>query len=280
MMAENIGKVLPPLMDLLEAILPIIPPVVDLMLAMVSLQQEGLGHIIDGISAVCRWLGEVVPPIFDRFMLGLQVIGGWAQTVGGWIADAWNWVWQKIEGFVGWVSNVAWPAIENFLQKVQNIFNVAKDTVVGVWDAAWQKIEDFIGFVQGLPQRVSDALYGMWDGLKGGIVDALNYVIWKWNGLSFTTPDIPGTDWGGVTIDTPDIDYITAHTGSDYLRFPGGAPEGLIMARAGERVVTPATPGGGGDVYVAVDITERGIIAKVTDYQRAGGRVPWQKADR
>jgi len=248
---------------------------------------EWAGTVGDFLKGVSEWWtehGDTVMAVLGAVVAVLGWAGSNMLTIIGWVVTAFQWVWDKVEGFVNWLTETAVPWIQNFATTLYFTFVGIKDTVVGIWDSIWQKIEDFIGFVQGIPGRIGDALYGMWDGLKNGIVDALNYVIWKWNGLSFSTPDVPGTDWGGVTIDTPDIDYISYHTGTSSVQFPGGAPEGPVMLRRGEQVITPnpfgQSGGGRGDVFVAVEVTGSAIVARVTDHQRSGARVPWVKADR
>lgn len=83
----------------------------------------------------------------------------------------------------------------------------------------------------------------------------LNRIIDMWNGLEFTTPNIPGTDWGSQTISTPDIPRL--HAGGVFRAgTPGG--EGLAMLRDGEQVLTRSMQASAGQGPVVVQLVVDG----------------------
>lgn len=190
----------------------------------------------------------------------------------GWVIsgaiDAWNWLWDKVEGFVNWVQYTAKPAIEDFATSVYLKFLEFKILVTAVWDTIWAKIESFIQNVQGIPQMISDAVYGAWDGLKEGFRNALNWIIDEWNGLKVPSFTILGKTIGGQEL--PDIQRL--HSGGTF-RAPSPGGEGLALLRDGERV---STPGSSGAVYVSVEPVSGAVMVEtLTTHQRRGGATPW-----
>jgi hypothetical protein len=85
----------------------------------------------------------------------------------------------------------------------------------------------------------------MWDGIRDSFRAALNWIISKWNGLSFTLPAISvfGKTIGGMTLSTPDIPHLARGgiiTGPTLaLLGEGGRDEAVIPLPRGMR------PGGG-----------------------------------
>lgn len=96
---------------------------------------------------------------------------------------------------------------------------------------------NFIGFFRKLPGRISSAASGMFNGVKSAFRSAVNWIIGKWNNLSFS---IGGTDLGPfghlpkVTLNTPDLPLLAAG-GSVYR---GGAA--IVGERGPELATFPA----------------------------------------
>ncbi|NKZ90517.1 hypothetical protein GS966_11295 [Rhodococcus hoagii] len=130
----------------------------------------------EGIQAAASaaWNG-FLKPVFDA------LVGAFV-----WVGEKAMWLWN--EGIV--------PA-----------FNGIRDAVTGVSDWVNQKFEAMVGFVTGLPGKIRSAASGMWDGIKDAFKSALNWVIEKWNSLSFTLPSIEafGHKIGGGTFGVPKI---------------------------------------------------------------------------
>lgn len=103
---------------------------------------------------------------------------------------------------VGFVLNHVVPAFEEFVDQMQTTWDTAvavKDGIVAAWDAV-------VTNVTGLPDRITNAVSGLWDGIRDGFATAINWIIDRWNNLTFESPSIAG--FGGVTLDTPDIDRL------------------------------------------------------------------------
>ena len=66
--------------------------------------------------------------------------------------------------------------------------------------------DTLVTFVQKLPGRIASAASGMWDGIKDSFRHAINWIIDKWNDLSFTVGGgtVFGKDLPSFTLSTPD----------------------------------------------------------------------------
>jgi hypothetical protein len=150
---------------------------------------------------------------------------------------------------------------------------------VGIWDS-------IISFFKGIPGRISSAVSGMWDGIKDAFRSAVNWIIDKWNSLSFKIGPLSIPSWipgiGGkkiqMTLSTPNIPRL--HTGGVFTA-PGGTREGLAMLKHGERVLPPGA-GGGAVFNITVNAgmgadghsIGRAIVQELQKYERANGALP------
>ncbi|GLH97340.1 phage tail tape measure protein [Phytohabitans aurantiacus] len=110
-------------------------------------------------------------------------------------------------------------------------FGKVKGAVTGVASWVGDKIEWIVTKANGLKKRLSFS--GLFDGIKSALKSALNWVITRWNNLSFSIPSvsIPGIgSVGGGTISTPNIPMLAK--GGNILR------EGLaVVGDAGPELV-------------------------------------------
>jgi hypothetical protein len=116
------------------------------------------------------------------------------------------------------------------------------------------KFNDLVGVIRSLPSRIGNAASGMFNGIKSAFRGALNWIIGKWNSLSFSLPgvSIPGLGKiGGFTLSTPNIPRF--EKGGVVKARPGGT---LILAGEGgyDEKITPmkgpyAPRGGSGDDF-------------------------------
>lgn len=172
-----------------------------------------------------------------------------------WFQDLWRVVWGAIKGAAlavwGWISGTLWPGIKFVLgaivagakimwEGVKKYFGFWKgiiDTVVGwvtgLWDRIKRGFNRVVDFVKGLPGRIRRAASGMWNGIKDAFRSAINWVIDRWNNLSFTLPSISvlGQTFGGFTLSTPNIPRMHQGGISDQ--------EQLAILRKDEGVFTP-----------------------------------------
>lgn len=95
----------------------------------------------------------------------------------------------------------------------------------GALDWVSEKLDNVVGYFSGLGPRIRNAASGMWDGIKDSFRDMMNWIIWKWNNLSFNIGggSFMGMDFPGASFNTPNVPYL-AH---------GGIKGGLAMV--GER---------------------------------------------
>jgi phage-related protein len=126
-------------------------------------------------------------------------------------------------GAVGrFFTGTLWPGIKWAWDKITGGATAAKNGIVSGFNAV-------VGFITGLPKRITSAASGMFGGITGAFKSAINWVIGKWNGLSFTIPGvdthIPGVGTvGGFTLNTPNIPMLAR----------GGTALGAGLALVGE----------------------------------------------
>lgn len=203
--------------------------------------------IILGIVALIAII-VVVATKTKFFQTIWAAVWGFMKGVGAWFAGpftnffkaAWKgivtgvmWMWGLVKAYFGF-----WMGL---LRMVVGWVVSAKNQIVKTWNT-------LVGFFKAAPGRIRGALTSMWDGLKAGFKMAINYVISKWNSLSFSVPSfsILGKSFGGQTLGTPKIPMLAKGAGSVQR-------SGLAFIHRGESVtpaarVTPfhSTGGGGG----------------------------------
>jgi TP901 family phage tail tape measure protein len=157
--------------------------------------------------------------------------------------DTWNWVWGKVLAVASW-------AVERIRAAWANIRKYLIDPVLSAYSWVTTKIDALVTYARRLPGRISSAVSGMWDGMKSAFRSAINWIISKWNSLSFTLPSVrvPGIGTiGGATIHTPNIPFL-AHGGvidrAGMAVVGEAGPELVHLSRGAQ--VTPLTGGGGG----------------------------------
>jgi hypothetical protein len=246
-----------------------------------------------------------------------------------WFQDIWRVVWAAIQAAAGavseWFTNTLLPSLRRAFDQlaavvrfVGNVFStiwrgmqaavqVAKDlisshirqviAVIGTIRAGAESVltfvrgrfDAFIGFIRGLPGRIAAASSGLFDGLKSAFRSAINFIIDKWNALSFSLPSVntPFGTIGGTTLSTPNLPRLAtggwAQPGRTYLTGEQG-PELLSVGRrayVSNAADTSAMLGGGtpeihvyiGDreltdmVDIRIETSDRG------KRRRAGARV-------
>jgi hypothetical protein len=180
--------------------------------------------------------------------LAFLIIKNW-DTIKKVTLAVFGFVWRYLKGV--WTGIVAtakflWEAIKRYFGFWKAVLDKVIGWVVGVKDRAVAAFTRIVEFVKSLPGGIRSAASGMWDGIKDAFRNALNWIIDKWNGLSFTLPSIEvfGKKIGGMTLSTPNLPRF--HSGG-VVPGPAGA-EVPILARAGERILTreqDLTSGGG-----------------------------------
>lgn len=183
-----------------------------------------------GIAAAGTWLwNTVLKPTLNLLIAQIKLV---ARTA--------TWLWKNIivpawNGVVK-ATQILWNGYQRYLNLVIGIIRGVVNAVVSMKNNVVSKWNQLIGFLGGLRGRVASAARGLWDGIKSSFRNAINYIIDKWNGLSFSLPSIntPFGKIGGTTLSTPNIPRLAsggwAQPGKTYLTGENG-PELLTMGR-------------------------------------------------
>lgn len=183
------------------------------------------GAIKVAIQAVVTWFQNVVVPLFK---IAFNVIA----TAVKFLVNLWKAQFNLAVSIVLWVVNKVKAYIALLVAGFNLIVAVVKLVVADVTS----RFNKLVSFIQSLPGRVTSATRNLWDGIKTGFRNAINYVIDKWNSLSFTLPSIntPFGKIGGTRIDTPNLPRLAsggwAQPGKTYTVNERG-PELLTMGR-------------------------------------------------
>lgn len=203
---------------------------------------------IEVAKAIGTWIWNAVKSVGNALWSMLKFVasvpGRIARLLGSmWstITSAFGSMWTALGGgvgrFFGWVAG--WPsAVYNRLASMWS-------TIVSAFGSAWTTLSGgvsrFLGWVAGWPTAISNRVGGMFDGIKNAFKAAINWIIGKWNNLSFTIPGvdthIPGVGTvGGFTLNTPDLPYlqrggravrgglaVVGEHGAEVVRLPTGA---------------------------------------------------------
>lgn len=194
-------------------------------------------------------------------------------------------IWSAIVTAIGGVINAVRWLYNAFTSTMSSIVSAGASAVAwvrGTWDG-------LVGFFRALPGRVSGLFGGMFDGIKAAFRAALNWVIDKWNGISFTLPTLnlgPLGKVGGWTVSTPNIPRLAE----------GGIVTGPTLALLGDNTsrreaVVPLERaeqlgfGGGGNTYsITVNAplanprdVGRQVVEAIAAYERQAG-AGWRRS--
>jgi hypothetical protein len=174
---------------------------------------------------------------------------------------------------LGGIIVVVWKLIQVWW----DLFNTVRDAVGGIWSFVYEKLgpDGLLGFIAGMPGRISSAAAGMFDGIKEAFRSAINWVVDRWNSLSFSLPNIPGTDIGGFTLSTPDIPRLAG----------GGivtSPMLALIGESGSEAVIPLDRLQGNTYNITIQTTGLGadspeiarqVVGLIRTYERANGAI-------
>lgn len=264
----------------------------------ISVAVEALKPVFDGMVTAVKGVWDVIVGIKD-FIVGVftgdwsqawegikQIFSGAWQAIVGSFSAAWEWIklvarigWEAITVGVsaawGWVSGVfsnVWNGIVGFfsgvwgslvgaasggLNWILGIVRSITDGITSAWNACWNGVGSFF----------SSTWNGIIDTLKNAIntvIGFLNTLIGAWNAIKieFSTPDVPGTDWGGqdIKIDFPDMPKIPKLAAGGIVMPTAGGTLATIGEGGAAEAVIPLTPsilsqiGGNGGMTVTVNV--------------------------
>lgn len=177
---------------------------------------QNVGWFHTAVDAVGAFMRDTLWPII--------------KTVAAWIGT--NLV-AAVKSVAGFFTGTLVPAVSGVIGWFANLIGKAIEVHQGIKDG----FNTLVGFVTGLPGRIASAASGMFDGIKDAFRSAINWIIDKWNNLSFSLPsiDTPFGSFGGTTLNTPDIKKF--HDGGIV---PGAlGAEVLAWVQGGETIRTP-----------------------------------------
>ena len=188
------------------------------------------GGVWNYVAGIFRQTWQIIMGVWN--IVSGAFTGDWTKVwegvkgifVAAWqfIAQVWGYTWRGIVEVVGGALGMVWSVITDAFGLITRFL---RDRVTqirsffgGMWDNVWQPIvgvylhvvgwfNNVVDFVRGLPGRIAGAAGGMWDGIRDSFRSALNWIIDRWNSLSFTLPSFEafGQKIGGFTLSTPDI---------------------------------------------------------------------------
>lgn len=228
---------------------------------------------------------EIVTGALNAVLSVAKAVGSWFRnTFWPWLRD----VWTAVSGAVGKMRDKIAGHFDALVKWLGGIPGRVGSALSGLWggitsglgtarDWVKEQADGLVKWFSGLPGRMSSAVSGMFDGITGAFRSAINYVIGRWNDLSFSIPGvdthIPGVGTvGGFTLSTPNIPML--ELGGRAIRAGAAVvgergPELITMARGAS--VVPLDQGGG-DTYVIVEMDGRQFDARIKSVTREDRR--------
>jgi hypothetical protein len=207
--------------------------------------QTAWKHTWEFLKAVGAWFAG---PFADFFVKAWQEVWDFMKAIGAWFAgpfasffvNAWNGVLNFFRAVGAWFAGAFAGFFVSMWSKVNGAFNRSIEWLKGRGRA-------FVAFWKNLPGQISGALSNMFSPLQSGFRKVINWVISKWNSLSFTVPSISvfGQTFGGGTIGVPNIPQL--------------ADGGIVRARAGGTLVNV---GEGGQDEAVVPLSRMPDVAQ------------------
>lgn len=207
---------------------------------------------------------------------------GWFRAL---VDAAWSGIKTAISAVVSWFQNTAWPVLQTVIGYIVGYYKLLWTVFSTV--AGWiiDKAGSLVSFFTKMPGRIAAAVSGLWDGLKNAFRSAINWIIDKWNSLSFTiggmSVNILGKDISvpSLTLSTPDIPRLAA--GGVVRRTPGGVLAVLGEGRYDEQVTPLDGRSAGGVVmnfHIQGDTDPAGAarrIIQIINEARDNGTLRW-----
>jgi hypothetical protein len=248
-----------------------------------TMAAQTLQKIFDIGGSVIEVIGQFVAIIFPSSKkAGDSVLDGVQRaldSISKWLKDPKN---QKeiksiadaLAAVVGFVVKVAVPAFLALLRAIEWWAQQSVKNIQFVWGNLWKGAKaafdwvvshgsSFFNWMSRAGDTVNRNLSGMWSGLKSGFRDAVNWIIGRWNNLSFTIGggSFLGMTLPSATLGTPNIPYLASggtsasgwavagEHGRELIRMPQGST--VIPHGTSEQMLTGG--GGGGHITLGFD---------------------------
>lgn len=174
----------------------IIPDMVNGILDWFQILLKGAKYIFDVLVNAIRWAWEnIVRPVFTAWGNAINVLKNVFSTVFNWLKSAWD-------GLV-LLFKVAVDKVRGHIEFLKSGWEAMKASFSGVVNNVKTWIDKLVGWFNELKKRFNFS--GLFDGLKDAFKSAVNWIIGKWNNLSFgvgpfaaNTPNIPYLARGGM----------------------------------------------------------------------------------
>jgi phage-related minor tail protein len=239
--------------------------------------KDAAGKAKDWVVEKFNMLVDFVTSLPGKYLNAGKEMWSW---IGDKIADAAGWVKDKFETLVGFVTSL--PG--RYLNAGKAMWSWIGDKAGDAVSAVRNKIDSLIGFITSMPGKISSAARGMFDGIQSAFRGAVNWIIGKWNNLSFSIGggNVFGVNLPRVSLDTPNIpmlasggtltrggDVIVGEVGPERLTLPAGAT--VTPLRGG---ALPSGDNGSGPMELLVKISGDGILEGVQRTVRVRGGSP------
>lgn len=179
----------------------VVPDIVNGILYWFKLMWEGVKYVVDLLVKGIMWAWETfIKPIFNAFGAALNVLKVVFTAVFNFIKAVWDeavkkfqWAWGKVNEYITFIKNIITAMKDNFMSNVNTV-------------KSW--IDKLVGWINNL--KNSFKFSGLFDGLKDAFKSAVNWLIGKWNNLSFSIGggSFLGQNFPSMTISTPNIPYL------------------------------------------------------------------------
>lgn len=238
-----------------EAVPPLLAKLMDLRAALFTwIMQTALPALIDKLAefaqAFVEWVGPAIAELLPELGKFLGATVRWIifdalpKAIVALAKLAW--------AFLDWIVTGVIPELPGILAGLlRGVIAFLGEALGPIGDKLAEWGTTFVGWVTGLPAKISSAASGLFDGIKDAFRGAVNWIIRKWNDLSFSLPSVkvPGLgEVGGFTLRTPDIPLlarggtavtagaaIVGDAGPELLELPVGARVTPLPRVAAER---------------------------------------------
>lgn len=171
----------------------IIPDIINGIMKWFQMGYDFLMAIMNGLVAIVAWVWQnTIQPVFNL----IGALWGWVVKQISEGVDEWKRRFEIAKAILGILHQAVVDKINAIKDKFWELVDRIKDVVTNIKTWIDNVIEKFLGIGARLK------FDGIFDGLKSAFKSAMNWVIDKWNGLSFGV--------GPFSVDTPNIPHLAA----------------------------------------------------------------------